>query len=209
MTRLDPIGWSAIALVALVALVTPASAQAEGPATKFLQARHASVERILREPAQDAKDHTARDRKLNEALGRLLDFDELSRRALAAHWETLSAVQRSEFVSLLARLVERSYQRNLESTLDFAIRYTSEASEERGIVVRTVARSRKNRRAPEVSIDYTLASATDGFRVYDVTTDGVSLVENYRRQFDRIIKRDGWDALMERMRKKLADGDAL
>jgi len=204
MTRFALHRLTALTLAAIVSLAA-LPALAEGPATKFLQDRHASVERILRQPATSAK----RGSQLNEALGKLLDFDELSRRALANHWEGLSEGQRQEFVSLLSRLVERSYQRNLESTLDFAIRYESEIAKQDGVVVRTVARSRKNRRAPELSIDYTMLADGGEYRVFDVTTDGVSLVENYRRQFDKIIKKDGWDALLAKMRSKLADEKTL
>ena len=66
------------------------------------------------------------------------------------------------------------------------------------VVVKTVAQSKKNRRAPAVSIDYTLSSREGGWRVYDVTTDGVSLVSNYRTQFNDILSRrvEGQSALI-------------
>lgn len=184
-------------------------AHAEEPGTKFLQARHRSVQQILEQKPAGADAQAARVDRLSHALDELLDLSELSRRALADHWDGISEVQRGEFVALLSQLVQQSYRKNLESTLDFAVRYTAESPLGDGVLVRTVARSRKNPRAPEVSIDYALRRLPEGFRVYDITTDGVSLVENYRKQFDRIIRRDGWSALVQRMQKKLAGGNDL
>ena len=139
--------------------------------------------------------------------GELLDFEELSKRALEDHWAARSAAEQQRFVELLGQLVERSYQKNLESTMDFRVTYESATRKGDSLVVATEAQSLKNRRSPPVAIDYTLVPVANSFRVYDVTTDGVSLVANYKRQFNKIIRRNGWDALIERMEKKLT-GDA-
>lgn len=184
-------------------------ARADESGTRFLEARHRSVQQILQDRATGAAAQQARVQRLSRALEDLLDLPELSRRSLADHWDGLQPAQRDEFVSLLSQLVQQSYRKNLETTLDFAVRYTAEAPLADGVLVRTLARSKTNRRAPEVSIDYALHRDASGFRVYDVTTDGVSLVENYRRQFDRIIRRDGWASLIERMRKKLSGAGTL
>jgi len=72
--------------------------------------------------------------------------------------------------------------------------------------VHTEARSRAQRRQPPVAIDYTVHQAGGGYKVVDVTTDGVSLVQNYRNQFHRIITRDGWPELIERMQHRLEEG---
>jgi phospholipid transport system substrate-binding protein len=207
-TRIPALPVTAALLCAFAFVATPA--HANGKATSYLKSKHTAVERILAGTAKGNGASAARDKKLKGALSDLLDYAELSKRALSDHWEGLTQAQRDEFVGLLSALVERSYQKNLESTLGYAISYGSESRAGDSVVVHTTARSKKNRRAPEVTIDYALQPSNGGYRVYDVTTDGVSLVANYRRQFNRIIKKDGWDALLERMRKKLAaDGDAF
>ncbi len=71
------------------------------------------------------------------------------------------------------------------------------------VTVRTLASSASNRRDPAVSIDYQMMKVGNTWRVFDISTDGVSLVRNYRTQFNRIIERDGWDALIARMRDRL------
>ncbi len=178
-------------------------------ARAFLEQRHAAVRSILKTPAKSAEEIAQRNARLTAELGSLLDYQELSKRALSDHWAGLNDAQRSEFVALLSRLVERNYQKNLESTLDFKIRYTGEVDKPDGVLVQTLARSKTNGREPEVAIDYTLAPKEGSWKVWDVTTDGVSLVGNYRTQFNRIIHKDGWDALITRMKKRLDSNDGV
>ncbi len=180
-----------------------AAAQANG-ATAFLRSRHEAVERILRRPARTPADQQRRQRDLLQNLGDLLDYAELSRRSLAQTWDARSEAERTEFLNLLKQLVERGYQKNLEATLEYEIAYVNETVATDGAVtVRTNARSRANRRSPPVAIDYTMRRVGNTWRVFDITTDGVSLVRNYRNQFSRIVTRDGWPALVTRLRQKL------
>lgn len=200
----------AIVLHLCTILLLPSAVCADGEqqALQFLRKRHAEVRQILRRPAGTESQTARRNRQLKQALGDLLDFEELSKRALQDHWAGLSEKQRTEFVGLLSQLVERSYQRNLESTMDYRVRYEPAQRVDDSLLVPTRAQSLKNRRAPAIAIDYTLLPQGSAYRVYDITTEGVSLVANYRRQFNKIIRRDGWDALLDRMKKKLeSDGD--
>lgn len=188
-----------VSLACILSIPTLASAQG-GPATRYLRARNDEVNTLLRgEP-----ESPARTTRVTAILNNVLDYDELSRRALGTHWEGRTAAQRTEFVGLLRQLVEQQYQSNLQRLLDYEISYTAEAEVEGGRTVSTSARSRTERRQPPVEIVYTAHQVGDAWRVYDVTTDGVSMVHNYQQQFNRIITADGWDALITRMRERLA-----
>lgn len=197
-----------VTLCALLGLV-PATGAAQGDPMAFLKAQDREVRGLLKNDTDSGPAREARDAKLGRALETLLDFDELARRSLSDHWSTLSAEQQRQFASLLRQLVERSYKKNLRSTLSYEVKYLKAQRKQESWLVGTEARSRKNRRAPAVSIDYAMAERTGAWKVFDIVTDGVSLVDNYRRQFDRIIKRQGFDALMEKMRKRLGTSDAL
>jgi len=190
---------SATLCAVMCAAALPAQALAQGDPVVFLKKQDKQVRSIL-ERAADAK----RADKLSKALNRMLDFEVLSKHALDAHWDGLTPAQRTEFVDLLRQLVERSYQKNMKSTANYQVRYGDAREATTGTVVQTTARSRKNRRAPEVSIDYTMTVRDGQWKVYDVVTDGVSLVDNYRSQFNRIIRKKGFDALVEKMRTRLA-----
>ena len=187
-----------LALAALLLTSSAALAHAETTgATQFMEARQTAVNSVLNKKGKpDA-----------EALGReidtLLDYEGLSRSALRDHWDARTPTERSEFVGLLKQLVERSYKKNLRSTLGYDIRYLGEDTDELGTVVKTRAKSTTHKREPAITIDYTLHKVDGQWRVIDITTDGVSMVRNYRSQFNRILRKDGWADLIQRMQDRL------
>ncbi|MCB9659289.1 MAG: ABC transporter substrate-binding protein [Polyangiales bacterium] len=170
----------------------PAEAQA------FLTSRHDALRQLFAQ-----RPSAARNERLSAMVSELLDLEELSRLALRDHWESRTPEQRAEFVSLLRRLVQEQYERNLERTMNYTVTYDGADVRGQVVTVRTLARSGTNGRAPAVSIDYQMKKVGNVWRVFDIATDGVSLVRNYRTQFNRIITRDGWDALIARMRDRL------
>lgn len=198
-------GLVMLLLVGLITAASPAQAQgAGGPATRYLRARNEEANRVLQRPATTDAARAARSHDVTQILSDLLDFQELSRRSLGTHWDGLTPAQRTEFVGLLQQLVERNYQANLERVLDFDIAYTAEQQTADGTTVTTSARSRTERRQPPVEIVYTLHLQGTTWRVFDVVTDGVSLVRNYRNQFNRVISENNFDELLRRMRERLA-----
>jgi phospholipid transport system substrate-binding protein len=195
----------AVALAALftagfAALGSAAEAQG-GPATRYLRERNDEVNELLRGPA--SPERTA---SVTRILSDLLDYDELARRSLSTHWDGRTPAERTEFVGLLRQLVEQQYQSNMERVLDYEISYLSEAEIDGGRSVATEARSRTERRQPPIEITYSVHHVGSAWRVFDVTTDGVSMVQNYQQQFSRFIASDGWDGLIRRMRERLARG---
>lgn len=197
-----------VAVVVLSLAATEARAQS-GEARQFLERRHEALMQILRNAPKTDAARARRDAKLDQMLSSLLDYEELSRRSLGPHWKRRSADERRTFTGLLEKLVERSYKRNLEQTMSYRVRYMTGQASDDGTLVRTEARSKKNPRAPAVSIDYHLHRVDGQWRVYDVVTDGVSMVRNYRNQFNRIIDDEGWSGLIERMRSKLDSSEDL
>lgn len=196
-----------VCLSIALSLALPAVSHAqEGPASRFLKQRHDDVNRIMRRSAETDADRQRRSQEVTRILSELLDYQELSRRALGAHWESRTPQQRERFVSLLRQLVERNYEQNLQRIQEFEVRYTGEEAIADGTVVRTEARSRTERRQPPVEITYSMHLDGAAWRVFDVNTDGVSLVRNYNTQFNRIISQNGWDELIRRMEQRLASG---
>lgn len=200
------LGLAALALLfGFATFFGPTSAEAQsGPATRYVQQRNEEVLRLLRRDATTDAARAQRSQEVTRILSDLLDYQELSHRALANHWDGLTEAQRREFVDLLRQLVERNYQQNLEHVVDFDISYESERASADGTVVTTSARSRTERRQPPVEIAYTMHLQGSAWRVFDVVTDGVSLVRNYRNQFNRIITEHNFDELIRRMRDRLA-----
>jgi ABC-type transporter MlaC component len=92
--------------------------------------------------------------------------------------------------------------------VDYTVAFGEVEAGRRGrMEVPTKVRVRRRGRQEEVEVVYTLAERSGRWRVVDVETDGVSTVRNYRSQFRRIIDQDGFAALLERMRTRLAEGE--
>ncbi len=168
-------------------------------AEKYIRTKHDDVRTVLRKP-----DSPKRAAELTEVLGEFLDYEAIARQSLDTEWNKHSKQEQDQFVSLLRQLVERQYQRNMETTLDYDVKWVgSEALPSNSALVKSSARSKKKKRTPAVEIDYSMSPQKTDWSVFDITTDGVSLVKNYRRQFRRIISSEGWDGLVGRMERKL------
>jgi phospholipid transport system substrate-binding protein len=194
----EPAGTDAAG--ASTAISTADAAKAE----QFIRVKHNKVRQVLRTP-----DTPKRAEELTELLGEFLDYDRLTRLSLDKEWDKRSPRERKQFVSLLRQLVERQYQRNMESTLDYKVKWVGTEPIDTGVKVKSSARSVTKKRQPPVSIEYSMSPDGDEWKVFDIFTDEVSLVKNYKRQFRRVIKDEGWDGLIDRMQKKLKAEDNL
>jgi phospholipid transport system substrate-binding protein len=187
-------------MVLATSLAMPA--HAAETAQDFIQSRQGQVTQLVRQ-APGAQ----RDKQVATVLDGMIDYDTLAKRSLVAHWGDLSEAQRKEFTDILRNLVRRNYERNIKNILDYRVEYLGE---ERGadeaVIVRSRASSSSNSREEPISIDYQLANTAGAWRIVDVVTEGSSLVNNYRNQFHRIIQKDGFNALLRRMKDKLAKG---
>ena len=148
----------------------------------------------LRKPAR-ADD---RRRQLRAVVDEVFDWQETGKRALARHWQPLKPEQRQEFSALFADLVERSYVSKIEAYAGERILYVGETVESDQATVKTKLVTKAG---TEIPIDYRLQKEGDRFRVFDVLIEGVSLVGNYRTQFNRIIQQTGYGELIKKMKK--------
>jgi phospholipid transport system substrate-binding protein len=173
-------------------------------AEAFIRTKHNKVRAVLRKP-----DTPKRAEQLTVLLGEFLDYRRLAELSLDKEWDKRSKKELDKFVSLLRALVERQYQRNMESTLEYKVKWVGSEPLEDGVKVKSSARSVKKKRQPPITIDYSMSPAGEEWKVYDIFTDEVSLVKNYKRQFRRVIKEEGWKGLIGRMEKKLNEEDEL
>ncbi|PYM21008.1 MAG: organic solvent tolerance ABC transporter substrate-binding protein [Candidatus Rokuibacteriota bacterium] len=141
----------------------------------------------------------ARRAALRGVTGEIFDFTEITRRALGRHWQTASAGQRDELVRLLSALMERSYMGRIEQYSGERIAFVSEVVDGDLATVRTHFLTRGGTPIP---VDYRLARAGDRWLAYDVTIEGVSLVANFRAQFNKIIQTSSTQGLVERLRAR-------
>jgi len=129
----------------------------------------------------------------------IFDFGEIARRSLGRHWQGRTDKEREEFISLFGDLLERSYISKIELYGGEKILYTNERMDAEVAVVSTKIITKNG---TEVPIDYRLLRRGDRWLVYDISIEGVSLVSNYRTQFNKIIQTTSYGELVKKMRAK-------
>jgi phospholipid transport system substrate-binding protein len=169
-----------------------------GAPTDQLRSRVERVVTILEDPQLKAKP-AARRTALRTAASDIFDFTEITRRSLGRHWQTATQAERDDLVALMTALLERSYLSRIEQYSGERIVFAGETAEPDLATVRTRLVSKGGLETP---VDYRLYRAGDRWMVYDVTVEGVSLVANYRAQFNKIIQTSSAQGLVERLRAK-------
>jgi len=193
-----------ILLIALALVVAgPHSPAHAGPPTDQVKGATDQVLKILQDPALKAPDKAAERRKqLRAVVDQVFDWQETGQRALAGHWKPLKPEQRQEFSALFADLVQRSYVGKIEAYSGEKVAYVGDTIEGDQATVKTKLLTKSQ---AEIPIDYRLQKEGDQWRVYDVVIERVSLVGNYRNQFNRIVQQSGYDELVKRMKTKQAE----
>ncbi|HXJ80363.1 MAG TPA: ABC transporter substrate-binding protein [Candidatus Methylomirabilis sp.] len=191
--------WS-VALAAVVVVLSPAREVSAGIPTDQLKGAIDRVVKTLEDPALKGEGKLPeRRRAIRKVADDIFDFTEISRRALARHWQGLSEKQRDEFVGLFADLLERSYISKIELYGGEKIVYANERVD--GDVA-TVGTKIITKNGTDVPVDYRMAKRGPRWLVYDVNIEGVSLVSNYRTQFNKIIQTASYDELVHKLKNK-------
>lgn len=200
--------WLVLGVTAAAMLTAGAPAWAGAPSEQ-LKARIDRVLKLLTDPElrqeTRAPERRAAIRKVAEET---FDFREISQRSLARHWHSRTPAERDEFVQLFADLLERSYVGQIEQySGGEKIQYAAESLDGDQALVRTKIVTRQG---TEVPVDYRLHRVGGRWLVYDVSIEGISLVSNYRTQFDRVIRASSYKQLAEKLRAKKdeREGDA-
>jgi phospholipid transport system substrate-binding protein len=145
-------------------------------------------------PEAKLKERRAAIRKEAEVV---FDFSETAKRALGRHWQALTEKDRQEFTGLFTDLIERAYISKIERYSGERIAYAGEAVDGSLATVRTRFVTRQG---TEIPVDYRMQQRGDRWLVYDVLVEGVSLINNYRTQFDKIIQTSSYSELVRKMK---------
>ena len=200
-----------ISVMALVIGTHPAGAQpkAAGDRSGPLDLVKASVSRVLaivQSPRVVASDDRQRRTDIRRVAQGLFDFNEMARLTLARHWRDRSVQEQEEFVRLFTDLLERSYLTTIENYPGERITFLGESVS--GPYAQVRSRITTERRV-EISIEYRLLESGARWAVYDVVLDGVSLVSNYRSQFNSIIRTSSFADLLAKLRNKQIEAHVI
>ena len=210
---------AACALLAL-ALLVPASPvrgadhEDEKSPMEIVKDNSETVLAILRDPKLQGKKHREeRHQKVRDAVADKFDWRAMARSSLGRHWRDRSEEERAEFTRLFRKLLEQIYIKRIEEhAANAEVNYVKEKIEEDKAVVFTTA-TKNGTKAP---INYKMSKvereedeAEEGektwpdWMIYDVEVEGVSLLLNYREQFNEIIIGSGYDVLVRKLKKKV------
>ncbi len=157
---------------------------------------------IVTNPAFKAPSKTEEKEKLiRQAEDERFDWEEIARRSLATHWAERTAEERKEFIRLFADLLERTYMRKVEDYSGEKVLYEGETQEGDYAAVKVKIVTKRNDK--DIAVEYRLKKEGNNWLIYDVSIEGVSLVNNYRTQFNSIILQSSYENLVKRLREKV------
>ena len=188
--------WTVGLSTFFVALLVAGSTAFAGVPTDFIKANAQQVSDLL-----ETESSEERSKKFSEKLHSLVDFRELADRALETHWDKRTDEEKEQFLSLLQELLEANYRKKLEGRAlgeDYEIDYLEEKMRGNKAIVKT----KVNWEDGEETVDYKMLDSDEGWIIYDIVIDDISLVETYRDSYTKIIEEDGWGELIDRMEKK-------
>jgi phospholipid transport system substrate-binding protein len=193
------LAWALRLTVLSLATFVAQAVYADSQALRDLKIHIASVQQVLVDPKlADPQKRLQRRRLAVTILHQLFDFQEMSRRALGANARRYSD-RLAEFTPLFVALLEQAYIGKLEENGDAKIQYLKEIVDDQDVEVDTKTRLKDG---SEYSVNYKLKFTPAGWRAYDVVVEGVSLVNNYRSQFDRFLSKKSFDELLQVLREK-------
>lgn len=188
-----------ILLVFLACLLTTSLAVAS--VTNTVKKTVDEVIRIVGDEEMKKKVNEQRRRAaIKKSISTIFDSQEMAKRSLGRHWNQRTPAERKQFADLFATLLENSYAGKIESYNNEKIEYTRESVDGDFAEVKSKVVTAKN---DEYTLDYRLLKKENGtWMVYDVVIEGVSLISNYRTQFNKIISTSGYPELLKKLQSK-------
>ena len=186
--------WTCLLAVAVVLSFVAVNHVRAGEPTEQLRTQVEQVLKILR-----TKDKASARQEIRSVATKIFDFQETAKRSLGPHWQQRTPAEREEFTKLFTDLLEQTYVSKIEQYNGEKVTYTGDEIQGDHAVVHTKIVTPKG---TEVPVDYRMLKEPAGWRVYDVAIEGVSLVSNYRSQFNKIIRTSSYGDLLAKMRAK-------
>ena len=192
-------GWLVITLLVVVLFTQPQSAMA-GAATDQLKQSVEKVQAILsdRSLKGEAKAQERRQ-KLREVMNSRFDFEEMAKRSLGPEWQKHSPEEQQEFVRAFTTLLEAAYFDKLDTYNGEKVRFVNERQDKDVAQVDTKI---TNNKGDDFSVNYRLHEVNGDWKVFDVVIENISLVNNYRSQFNRVLAKSSYADLVQAMSQK-------
>jgi len=180
-------------------LVSVPSAFAGAPREQ-VQSAIEKVTAILNDPnLKSAAKKSERIERLRQVIFPKFDFAEMAKRSLGSNWQRRTPEEQQEFVKLFRELIENSYVENIDSYNGEKVNIVGEKQEKDFAQVNTKI---VNNKGEEFAVDYRLLQSSGDWKIYDVVIENISIVNNYRSQFNRVIVKSSFEDLLQKLRDK-------
>jgi phospholipid transport system substrate-binding protein len=202
MKRLWTASFRSIVLALALSLAAGASGALAGQPTEDIRSLLDEVLGILHNPA--LKTPAQKQHRLDlieQAAARRFDYREMAKQCLDTNWGSLSQAQQKEFVYLFTALLKASYAHRVDEIANARVAYLSESQGQDRAEVHTVI-LRPNDKIP---VNFRMLREPDGWKIYDLVIEDVSLVKNFNHQFGCAIEGDSYDYLVRCLRGKLQE----
>jgi phospholipid transport system substrate-binding protein len=190
---------TALLVLGLLVALTWVQGAWAGPPTDQLRSGVERVVKVLRDPElRGLTKANERSAAVNKVADEIFDFGETAKRALGQHWAKRTPAEREEFVRIFTELLQRTYFSKVDQ-------YNSEMTFQGDVVEGDQAVVRSTLvlgKGGEMSLDYRMHRPTDRWKVYDISIDGISLVANYRSQFNKIVRTESYEGLVARLKSR-------
>lgn len=196
---------AALALIVFAGIATPAFAATNDGAEAAAAMVKETANQLLSEIRADKQTYQTQPQKLHELVDRVVlphfDFQYMSQLVLGRYWRQASPDQRKQFMAAFKGLLERTYGNSLLENADANLEWMP-AREQSGDEVLVRSRASGGNLSSPVPINYRVHKTDDGWKIYDVTVEGISLVTNYRSTYASIIRSQGLDSLIQKLEQK-------
>lgn len=187
-----------LSLVLIISFSFPAFA---GEPTEVIRKTTDKIIAIVKDPAlQGPEKKSERDKLIRAAAEEIFDKEEMSRRTLARHWRKRTPAEKNEFMELFEDLLEKTYIDRVEGYSGEKVLYEGERVEGKYALVKV---SIMTKQETKISVLYRLKKKETGWLVYDLSIEGVSLINNYRTQFNSIIMKSSFNGLLKKLKEKV------
>jgi phospholipid transport system substrate-binding protein len=184
----------------LLFCLSSARLAAAGEPLEFVRTAIEKAVQVLKDPKHQPQDKkNERIDRLREVLNPIFDYDEMAKRALGSHWRRRTSAEQEEFVKLFRDFLERVYSDKIDLYGGEKVLFGREVMDgDFAQVDSTLIRPK----GEEIAVIYKLRRANGKWKVYDAVVENISIVNNYRSQFDRVITSSSYEELVKRLQEK-------
>jgi phospholipid transport system substrate-binding protein len=184
-------------------ILPSAPPKGSSPLTELKNSNTALKKLFQRSAPSWSPESDAKRSEMRKLVNGFLDYEELAHRSLIKHWDGIPVASRKEFVSVLRDLIERRYIQQVHGQPNYDLQFDKETIEGHDATVFATLKTTSKGKKYVIAMEYKLLYKGNRWLVYDVITDEQSMLEIYRAEFNKIIAKESFDALLKRMKKRL------